>query len=600
MREAARNDILGFKIRCAGSTLPELDKNNKAQSSGVCSEDEPAPTRKIVSQFFGRNKACTKLLEDHVWVIMCRKHYQRTRYRLDEEYPDIQAELCELDLFKFKIWSSLNEANVDGNGNPQGPVIAHWNVESRKTPSAPITGWVKDMVESGQHYTTDQVIEMMFQIRMELLMKTRKLMPDIELLPTYRGDTKSGASKRATTKKPAASHSRSKSVSAATANRSAARAARRHHSLNGLPRVQGADMDGDDCEEEEGDGRGSKRRRLGPTDLTPHGLGQADAPPMPAQGQEYGLAPSLTGLPMAAANGHGYLSGGGPSSRVLPPPGYEMAQQNGGQPWNTQSTSSHALPLLHDGSAPRGTLPPPNNSWTQQTGYRAAQAQQAGYQPTQAQHDGYQPTRAQHSRHQPKHGRSQSSIAPSQYHRPPHDGHQHSHLRSLSTHVPTSHAGPALRPVRIFRGAQDPMTAQPQLSYRPAPPPQPVQDTRFRGHYQDSFSHQAPPPPPQYHTNPVNSSEYNPVADASEPGPIWNRLPLQPSQNQSSNGSPPPYTDEPQTFRAAPPSDYQPPSNCQPPSNYQPPSYQPPSYQPPSNYPPPIYPPPSDYPPPPI
>lgn len=570
MREAARNDILGAKIRCAGSTLPDQNSNNNSQRSGVCSEDEPAPTRKIVSQFFGRNKACTKLLEDHVWVIMCRKHYQRTKYRLDDDYPDIQAELCELDLLKFKIWSSLNEANVDGNGNPQGPVIAYWNVESRKTPSSPITGWVKDVVESGRHYTTDEVIEIMFRIRVELLTEERKLIPDIELLPTYRGDNKPDASKRAGTKKPTASHSRSKSVSAAaTANRSAARAARRTNSVHAVPRNQDEDVEDDDHKEEEGDGRLSKRRRLGPTDLALRGTGQA--PPMPAQGQQYVPAQSFP----AAPNGYEYSSGGGPSSRVLPPPGHRMAQQNGNQPCSTQSNSFYLPPSLHDGQAPWGTLPPINNSRTQQTGRRLTQAQQAGYQPTPAVPAG----------HQPAHGRSQSSNIPAQHCRPPHDGRQNYHVRSVSTQAPPSHAVPAPRPVRMFRGVQDPMTPQHQLPYHPAPPPQPFQDHRLDEHYQDSFSL----PVPQHHNNPVNSSAFNPVADASEPGPIWGQgLPFRdPSQHQNhpSNGGPSPYSQEPpQTFRdQAPPSS----SNYHPPSNQQQSNYEPSRYEPTFTYPPP-------------
>lgn len=576
MREAARNDILGAKIRCAGSTLPDPNSNNDAQKGGVCSEDEPAPTRKIVSQFFGRNKACTKLLEDHVWVIMCRKHYQRTKYRLDDDYPDIQAELCELDLFKFKIWSSLNEANVDGNGNPQGPVIAYWNVESRKTPSSPITGWVKDVIESGHHYTTDEVIEIMFRIRVELLTKERKSIPDIELLPTYRGDKKPEASKRAGTKKPAASHSRSKSVSAAGTARSADARRTRNHSLHGLPRVQGADMNEQDCKEEEGQGPVSKRPRLGPKDLALRGPGQAL--PMPAQGQPYMPPFSLPALPMATTNGHQHLSGGGPSSRVLPPPGHMMAQQNGGQPWDTQSNFSFSPPSLNDGSAPRGTLPPFNNSQTQQTGRRLTLAQQAGYEPTPAVHAG----------HQPAHGRSQSVVLPAERQPYPHYGRQNSHVRSLSTQVPPSHVNPALRQVRMFRGVQDPMAAQPQLSYRPPPPPQPFQGHRFDEQYQDSFTL----PAPQHQPNPVNSSAFNPVTDASEPGPLWIRhLPSHTNQNHPSNGGPSPYADEPQTFRdQAPPSSNYPSSSNQQQSTYEPSHYDypPPPNNPASDYPPPL------------
>jgi len=36
--------------------------------------------RKSVSHFFGRNKGCTKNITKDMWVLYCRKHYQRGRY----------------------------------------------------------------------------------------------------------------------------------------------------------------------------------------------------------------------------------------------------------------------------------------------------------------------------------------------------------------------------------------------------------------------------------------------------------------------------------------------------------------------------------------
>lgn len=39
--------------------------------------------RKVVSHLFGRNKTSTKLFPQHVWVLYCRRHYQRARYRAE-------------------------------------------------------------------------------------------------------------------------------------------------------------------------------------------------------------------------------------------------------------------------------------------------------------------------------------------------------------------------------------------------------------------------------------------------------------------------------------------------------------------------------------
>lgn len=41
--------------------------------------------RKVITQFFGRNKRCTIDIPDHLWVRWCRKHYQRFTYRGTKE-----------------------------------------------------------------------------------------------------------------------------------------------------------------------------------------------------------------------------------------------------------------------------------------------------------------------------------------------------------------------------------------------------------------------------------------------------------------------------------------------------------------------------------
>ena len=46
---------------------------------------ESTDHRKVVSQYFGRNKRCTQLLDDELWLVWCRKHYQQRRYNLQQE-----------------------------------------------------------------------------------------------------------------------------------------------------------------------------------------------------------------------------------------------------------------------------------------------------------------------------------------------------------------------------------------------------------------------------------------------------------------------------------------------------------------------------------
>ncbi|KAJ5930136.1 hypothetical protein N7466_005629 [Penicillium verhagenii] len=67
--------------------------------------------RKVVSHFFGRNKASTKLFPDAVWVHYCRKHYQRARYRADQ-WPFTQCELLIESLSRMEEWGGVESFNI--------------------------------------------------------------------------------------------------------------------------------------------------------------------------------------------------------------------------------------------------------------------------------------------------------------------------------------------------------------------------------------------------------------------------------------------------------------------------------------------------------
>ncbi|KAK0754639.1 hypothetical protein B0T18DRAFT_386482 [Schizothecium vesticola] len=568
MREAARNDILEFKFRCAGSALTINDKDTITCSDEVLMISK----RKIVSHLFGRNKAATKLIDDHVWVMMCRKHYQRTKYRSDETFPHIQAELCELDLFKIKIWSGLNEANLGNDGNPQGPVIAHWDVKARlrsadrKTAVHPIDAWLQAMVDSKQHYTTDEILALMFRIRVELLTGTRQSMPDIEVLPTYRGDgTPTASKKRATStrpttkkaaaKKAAASHSRAKSLNeSATAKRNAA-AVRRNRSLNVLPRLRGEDMD-DDNNDDEGDARGTKRRRLEQMDPSRHVPGQADhlvlsnaVPAMPAQTQDFLRAPFLPSFSINRALGplpgsaqdsyeaHHRTDSFHPSLHTpeYPPPQfsagpvttgaspqriyataagdtYESTQDrrfstNGTSSQPGYSSGSSSYPPQHP--AHSNSNSPPGHAQEYQSPLSGAGPPPRGPLPSM----NYR-LAARDGTHQPFHGRSQSSYATPSYGSPaPHGGHQPLHGRSLSSYATPSNGGPAPHGGhRPSHGRSQSSYVLPSLPYPalPAPAPAPTQN-HFYG-YRGPYFQQTPPP--QY-TNPAPSS-YNTAPDAAQ------------------------------------------------------------------------------------
>ena len=64
--------------------------------------------RKVVSQFFGRNKACTRAIPDHLYGNYCRKHYQRTKYRA-KHFGVIQMDLVRKALDKMQAWGGITE-----------------------------------------------------------------------------------------------------------------------------------------------------------------------------------------------------------------------------------------------------------------------------------------------------------------------------------------------------------------------------------------------------------------------------------------------------------------------------------------------------------
>ena len=65
---------------------------------------ESGDHRKVVSQYFGRNKRCTQLLTDDLWLVWCRKHYQQRRYNLQQEgiWHLKKLELVRQQIERFK------------------------------------------------------------------------------------------------------------------------------------------------------------------------------------------------------------------------------------------------------------------------------------------------------------------------------------------------------------------------------------------------------------------------------------------------------------------------------------------------------------------
>ena len=72
--------------------------------------------RKVVSHVFGRNKKCTTQLPDECWIVYCRKHYQRTRYRTTkaqtQSYFNVQIDLISRQLTRMDVWGGVRSWTI--------------------------------------------------------------------------------------------------------------------------------------------------------------------------------------------------------------------------------------------------------------------------------------------------------------------------------------------------------------------------------------------------------------------------------------------------------------------------------------------------------
>ena len=92
--------------------------------------------RKVVSHIFGRNKACTRKLPKNLWILWCRKHYQRFKYRAEdaENWHTIQLGLVRNQLQTFEDWGgvrawtiALRKAEQDALAKEKQNLVAHTN-----------------------------------------------------------------------------------------------------------------------------------------------------------------------------------------------------------------------------------------------------------------------------------------------------------------------------------------------------------------------------------------------------------------------------------------------------------------------------------------
>jgi hypothetical protein len=207
--------------------------------------DTGSQPRKAISHIFGRNKMCTRLIPQSVWVHYCRKHYQRSRYRNPKEYAKLQCDLVQQQIRRVHDWSLANMKN----GAPG--IVQDWGLAVRKreqkrlddlggakrkrsaaafdndsddgengddgsrgnpVPATAVPEWL--LALCGKGYNTQSILEIFNRLHTEILEDTLPCFPDIEILPNIVVDSEEPKSPKGYAKRTPVgnAHKRSQSL----------------------------------------------------------------------------------------------------------------------------------------------------------------------------------------------------------------------------------------------------------------------------------------------------------------------------------------------------------------------------------------------------
>lgn len=200
--------------------------------------DTGSTLRKAISHIFGRNKMCTRLVPQHIWVHYCRKHYQRSRYRNPKEYAKLQCDLVQKQIRAIRDWSLANQQKgtegivkdwgltvrkreqkrLDDLGSASRKRTAHTAFdgdsegegedEGAPVPATAVPQWLLELC--GKGYSTEVILDIFSRLHQEILENAMDCFPDIEILPNIVVDRPEpkGYSKRVA----AGAHKRSQSL----------------------------------------------------------------------------------------------------------------------------------------------------------------------------------------------------------------------------------------------------------------------------------------------------------------------------------------------------------------------------------------------------
>ncbi|KAM5352334.1 hypothetical protein ACJ41O_005057 [Fusarium nematophilum] len=158
----------------------------------ICMQVENCTTgsvpRKVISHLFGRNKVCTRRIPERVWVCMCRKHYQRVRYRRGADFSVTQIGMVYEQIVRMIFWSrGLENPN---NVNQEAITVRSWTFSIRKRELRRLVDangrdliprWIIQSLGDGK--THDDILDIVERLHHEIQQGILKDVPPVEFLP---------------------------------------------------------------------------------------------------------------------------------------------------------------------------------------------------------------------------------------------------------------------------------------------------------------------------------------------------------------------------------------------------------------------------------
>jgi hypothetical protein len=187
-----------------GEDIPDEDRGfickNDESSRCVTGQYTKELSRKVISDHFGRNKACTREITD--WPLFCRKHYQRATYNKSLwQIRKLNLIFRQFDVIEngfpgTTYTIALKKSEHDRLGEYCKKVMAgmsHEDAAKLFTPTAgkhfeaPMEILREIYLDMGENKTIDEVKNVVEKIHQQITDGATDQVPSIEFLPNLRG-----------------------------------------------------------------------------------------------------------------------------------------------------------------------------------------------------------------------------------------------------------------------------------------------------------------------------------------------------------------------------------------------------------------------------